>query len=183
LLTELEKQWILCSNFWSVARAACFVSLQNILLRSPCRRLHRLRSGMLLHGSSHRRKNARKNRRALKVIREKKQSGLHLACMKNTIKPTFKMTLAERFCHSLIDAMPTPQARMICVMELGRWAGKCIYLPAEKRAERRKKAARNMLDEGSMSPADIALAIHERFSVSLRTAQRDVRDVKVLLIK
>lgn len=84
-------------------------------------------------------------------------------------------TLGERFCRSLLEAMPTPQAHMICAMELKKWAGKTLYFPAEKRKKRRLEVARNMLGNG-MSTADAALAIHKRFGVTLRTAQRDVRD-------
>ena len=84
------------------------------------------------------------------------------------------MTLSERFCRALIDAMPTPEARSKCVMELAKFAGKTIYLPAQHRGTRRQDAARHMLKNG-MAPADIALAIHERYGVTLRTAQRDVK--------
>jgi len=84
------------------------------------------------------------------------------------------MTLGEQFCRRLIDAMPTAQARTICIMELQKWAGKTLYLPAEKRGARRVAAARSMLRNG-MSPADVALAIQKRYPVTLRTAQRDVK--------
>ena len=82
-------------------------------------------------------------------------------------------TLGEAFARALIDAMPTPQARTMCVMVLSRWAGRSIYLPAADRGERRRQAAGNMLANG-MSPADAALALHQRFGVSLRQGQRDV---------
>lgn len=84
------------------------------------------------------------------------------------------MTLGEIFMRRLIDCMPSPEARMVCVMELGRWQGKTLYIPTEKRGERRRKAALNMLDQGK-SPADAALIIHERYGVSLRQAQRDIK--------
>ena len=60
-------------------------------------------------------------------------------------------------------------------MELRKWAGYSIYIPRLKAKSRRADAARNMLDNG-MSVADAARAICERFSVTMRTAQRDVSD-------
>ena len=87
------------------------------------------------------------------------------------------LTLGERFCRRLIDSMPNPQARTIIVMELAKWAGKTLYLPAVKRGDRRQAAVANMLENG-MSDAEAANAIHERFSVGLRTAQRDVKTVR-----
>lgn len=83
-------------------------------------------------------------------------------------------TLGEKFCRRLIDAMPTPQARMICTMELSKWAGKTLYLPTTKRGKRRVDAARNLLDN-EKSRAEAALIIHERFGITLRQAQRDVK--------
>lgn len=88
-----------------------------------------------------------------------------------------ELTLGERFCRRLIDSMPNPQARTIIVMELAKWAGKTLYLPAAKRGDRRKSIAANMLIEG-MSDAEAAIAIHERFGVGLRTAQRDVKTAR-----
>lgn len=84
------------------------------------------------------------------------------------------MTLGELFCRTLIDKMPTQQAQTILVMELRKWAGKTIYLPATKHGKRRAEIARNLLDNGKTS-AEAALILHERFGVTLRTAQRDVR--------
>jgi hypothetical protein len=84
------------------------------------------------------------------------------------------MTLGEQFCRRLIDAMPTLQSRTILLMELGRWSGKTIYLPAAKRNKRRVDVARNLL-ENSMTSAEAALIIHERFGVTMRQAQRDVK--------
>ena len=87
------------------------------------------------------------------------------------------LTLGERFCRRLIDSMPNPQARTIIVMELAKWAGKTLYLPAVKRGDRRKSIAANMLENG-MNEAEAAIAIHERFGVGLRTAQRDVKSAR-----
>jgi hypothetical protein len=84
------------------------------------------------------------------------------------------MTLGERFCRRLIDSMPDPRSRAVLIMELAKWGGKTLYLPAgPKRSARRVSAARNMVGNG-MSDAEAALALHERFGISLRQAQRDV---------
>ena len=83
-------------------------------------------------------------------------------------------TLGERFCRALIDSMPTPHARLLCVMELAKWAGTTIYLPAEKPAGRRRNAARNMLTNG-MTPAEVAIALRARYGVTIRQAQRDIK--------
>lgn len=83
------------------------------------------------------------------------------------------MTAGEAFVADLLDAMPTPEARMRLTARLAKYAGATIYLPAESKAGRRINAARNMLDN-CMPPADVANALRERFSVSGRQAQRDV---------
>jgi Mor family transcriptional regulator len=84
------------------------------------------------------------------------------------------MTLGEHFCRRLVDAMPTLQAKTACMMELQKWGGKTLYLPAQKRGPRRVTAAANML-ANQMTKGDAAQAIHERFGVSMRQAQRDVK--------
>lgn len=83
------------------------------------------------------------------------------------------MSAGEDFCLDLLDAMPTPQARMLLAARLAKYAGCTVYIPADSKAERRIQAARRMLDNG-MAPADIAESIRARFQVSVRTAQRDV---------
>jgi len=79
----------------------------------------------------------------------------------------------EAFCMDLLDAMPTPQARMLLASRLAKYAGCTVYIPADSKTERRIQAARRMLDNG-MAPCAITDAIRTRFQVSMRTAQRDV---------
>jgi len=88
-------------------------------------------------------------------------------------------TLGEVFCRTLIDAMPDAQARVICVMQLGKWSGKTIYLPAQKKNKRRVEAASSLL-ENDRTPAEAALIIHERFGVTMRQAQRDVKQANTI---
>ena len=71
------------------------------------------------------------------------------------------LTLGERFCRRLIDSMPNPHARTIIVMELAKWAGKTLYLPAVKRGDRRKSIAASMLENG-MNDAEAALCVFQR---------------------
>ena len=76
--------------------------------------------------------------------------------------------------RALIDAMPTPHARMVCISVLARFAGTTLYLPTvEPKAKRRQRAARHALGNG-VGDADVAAMLRERFSISARTAQRDV---------
>jgi hypothetical protein len=82
-------------------------------------------------------------------------------------------TQAEAFLRSLLRAMPTAQARMALLLELGKWHGVTIYLPMPSKADRRQRAAEHMLANGAAS-TDAAAAIKERFGVCARTAQRDV---------
>lgn len=77
------------------------------------------------------------------------------------------------FVTDLLDAMPTLHAKMACTTVLYRWQGTTVYIPAESRAERRRRAAGNMLGNGMPTP-DVAVAIRDRFNVSQRTAYRDV---------
>lgn len=83
------------------------------------------------------------------------------------------MSAGEDFCLDLLDAMPTPQARMLLAARLAKYAGCTVYIPADQKSARRIQAARRMLENG-MAPADVAEAIRARFQVSVRTAQRDV---------
>jgi hypothetical protein len=87
------------------------------------------------------------------------------------------MNTSNDFVTDLINAMPVPSARMACVAFLSRWAGSTVYIPSESRKERRQRAAENMLANGMTDP-DIARAIFNRFQVSMRTAQRDVKEAR-----
>lgn len=78
------------------------------------------------------------------------------------------------FMQALLDAMPTPHARMVAVAVLSRYAGESVYLPVSGKAGRRAQAAANMLANG-VAPTDIAHALRERFGISARTAFRDVK--------
>lgn len=84
------------------------------------------------------------------------------------------MSPGEAFVADLLAAMPSPQARLLLAARLARYAGRTVYLPAQSKAERRIRAAQNMLASGDMSDADITNTLHERFGVSVRQAQRDV---------
>ena len=77
----------------------------------------------------------------------------------------------------MLEAMPTPAARLACLSVLGRWAGSNVYLPAENKALRRRRAAKNMIDNG-MTSGDIVQALRERFKISDRTALRDVSSAR-----
>lgn len=80
----------------------------------------------------------------------------------------------DAFVKALLDSMPSTHARMALMSCLARFAGRTIYLPAPSKAARRVNVAANMIANG-MSDADTANTIHDRFNVSLRTAQRDVK--------
>lgn len=80
----------------------------------------------------------------------------------------------KNFAQDLIDAMPTPQARMACVAVLAKYEGRSIYIQASSKSERRRRAARHMLDSKEMTRGDIASALIERFRISERTAWRDI---------
>jgi hypothetical protein len=87
-----------------------------------------------------------------------------------------------QFVADLIDAMPTPQARLLLTACLAKYAGMTVYLPAESKKARRIRAAENML-RNHMTAADAATALVERFRVSMRTAQRDVETARHLAQK
>jgi Mor family transcriptional regulator len=87
------------------------------------------------------------------------------------------MRSSSEFIKALVDAMPTPQARLMCLSVLARWAGTSIYLPMESKTQRRRRAAAHMLDS-AMSNAEVAEALRERFGISARTAWRDVEKAK-----
>jgi hypothetical protein len=74
---------------------------------------------------------------------------------------------------------PLQRAKLIAILE--RWRGVPIYLRARKKNARRQQAARNMVING-MESADIAAALRERFSITDRTARRDVASAKAALV-
>lgn len=82
----------------------------------------------------------------------------------------------EQFCQRLINVLPTPEARIACITMLEQYAGRTIYLPLQKKAEARKVEARRLIESG-MLRADVALAIQEKYSVSYRTASRDLSHI------
>lgn len=88
-------------------------------------------------------------------------------------------SVADAFTRDLIDAMPTPQARLVCISVLAKYAGSLIYLPTESKADRRARVARHALNNG-MSGADVAAMLRARFSISARTALRDVNAARNL---
>ena len=88
-----------------------------------------------------------------------------------------RMSVGETFCRDLLDAMPTPRARMVCAAVLARYAGSVLYFSTESKGKRRRRAARHGLDNG-MSAADVAAMLRARFGVSARTALRDVKTAK-----
>ena len=92
------------------------------------------------------------------------------------------MKNAASFVDDLNAAMPTPQAKLLLIACLAKYAGQTIYIPTEPKQDRRVRAAANML-ANSMSSADIAAAIVQRFNVSHRTAERDVKTARSLSVK
>jgi Mor family transcriptional regulator len=88
------------------------------------------------------------------------------------------MNVGEQFINDILDVMPSQQAKMACVAFLSRWAGKNIYLPQSNKAERRQRAAFNMIASKEMSNREIASALRERFGVTARTAYRDVKSAR-----
>ncbi len=83
------------------------------------------------------------------------------------------MSPGEAFCNDLLEAMPSPHARMLLAARLASYAGQTIYLPAQSKTGRRIQAARRMM-ENRMTDAEIVGAIACRFGVCRRTAYRDV---------
>lgn len=45
------------------------------------------------------------------------------------------MSSSSEFIKLLVDAMPTPQARLMCLSVLAQWAGTSIYLPMESKSD------------------------------------------------
>ena len=86
---------------------------------------------------------------------------------------------ANSFADELIAAMPNPQARLVLVAVLAKYAGQTVYIQTEPKQERRVRVAINMLANG-MDAAEAAAAIATRFRVSQRTAQRDVATARNL---
>lgn len=89
---------------------------------------------------------------------------------------------SEAFIQDLLERMPTTQAKLSVLTVLAKWSGESIYLPMDSKAERRRRAAQNMIANG-MSPAAAAGALRERFGVSARTAHRDVSAARQMSMK
>jgi len=83
------------------------------------------------------------------------------------------MTIGQEFVDTLINALPTPEARLRASAVLMQFEGCSLYLPSSNKAARRIQAAARMLDNG-MAPPEVATALRERFRITARTAQRDV---------
>jgi hypothetical protein len=86
-------------------------------------------------------------------------------------------SLADTFQRELIDAAPTPQARLAVISVLAKYAGATLYLPTQPKSTRRVAAARHALGNG-MSDADVASILRERYGISSRQAGRDVKAAK-----
>lgn len=83
------------------------------------------------------------------------------------------------FIEELIDAMPSPGARLALIAALAKYAGQTVYVRLESKQDRRTRAAQRML-ANKMDAADAAAAIAARFCVSQRTAQRDIEKARHL---
>jgi Mor family transcriptional regulator len=83
------------------------------------------------------------------------------------------MSTGKSFVDALMDALPSPDARLRAGAVLMKFEGQTIYLPGAPKAERRIRAAAAMLKNG-MPPGDVATALIERFRVTGRTASRDI---------
>jgi Mor family transcriptional regulator len=81
--------------------------------------------------------------------------------------------MRRTFVDDLLEAMPTPHARIAAAAILGKWAGYTVYVPKPTEASRRERQAENMLRNG-MDRGDVVRSLIERFSVSERQAWRDV---------
>ena len=90
------------------------------------------------------------------------------------------MKVGEQFVKNFVNAMPDQRAKMACMAFLSRWAGQNIYLPQSSKAERRQRAAFNMIASKEMSDNEVANALRERFSVTARTAYRDVKVARLM---
>ena len=84
---------------------------------------------------------------------------------------------SQRFVEELVAAMPNPQARLVLIAVLAKYAGQTVYIPLESKRERRVRSARHMLSN-NMSAAEVAATIAARFRVSQRTAYRDVKTAR-----
>ncbi len=85
----------------------------------------------------------------------------------------------ETFVDHLMAAMPSPEARLRLAAALVVYEGCTVYLPAGPKALRRVRAAHHMLAHGKSGP-EAAEAIRQRFGVSRRTAERDVKAARKL---
>lgn len=81
--------------------------------------------------------------------------------------------MSSLFVESLKRMITEPRSRAALLIVLAEFEGTNVYLPKPTKAERRRSAAQIMLDSGWTAP-DTAKALCERFSVDLRTAQRDI---------
>jgi hypothetical protein len=79
----------------------------------------------------------------------------------------------SQFVESLMLAVTEPRSRLAMLSVLADFGGEVVYLPRTSNTERRRSAATQMLESG-WTAADAAAALTERFTVSLRTAQRDI---------
>lgn len=79
----------------------------------------------------------------------------------------------SQFAQELLDAMPTPGARLAALNVLAKWAGCSVYVPVHSETERREHAAEHML-RNAMDRGEVVTALRERFRVSERTAWRTV---------
>ena len=89
--------------------------------------------------------------------------------------------MSNPFIDALLNAMPTAHSRMVCVAVLSRYAGESVYIPAQSKAERRLKAATNMLENKAVE-VDVVHILRERFQISARTAWRDLERAKKLSV-
>ena len=94
------------------------------------------------------------------------------------MSPNGAETLFAAFLRAVVASVP-PEARVGLILELRKWAGKTVYFPAGRRAERREAVARSILQDG-VSPADAARIMCERVGCSLRQAQRYVKTARHL---
>ena len=85
--------------------------------------------------------------------------------------------MADNFVDDLIDAMPTPHARIVLFARLANYAGQSVYIPIGSKRSRRIQEARNMANNG-MTNSEIAKKLTARYRISKRTAIRDVNSAR-----
>jgi hypothetical protein len=89
------------------------------------------------------------------------------------------MSRAADFETALLKAIRDPLSRLSVISLLARFRGKSIYFRSEGKRTRRLNEAVKMLR--SMSAAEAAIVIQERWGVSERTARRDVAEARTKL--